>query len=391
LLGDPDYRRFWIGLVTASAAYWVHNVAASWLMKEWTDGDPVMVALVQTSISLPVMFMAIPAGVLADLFDRRRFLIFSQLWMLSASALMGVAIFLGMHNPWILLALTAALGMGHAMKLPAQASVVPELAGRDKLPTAISLGSMAINSARVVGPALAGVLLPLLGAALTFLGACAGFATYALGMLLWRRKPKRPPARGQRLWDVFWGGFRFAAGSTTFRGILLRCALAFVVWSVVLAVLPILVTDVMMFGKVYACFGVGGIAGAFSYPYADKRLSREALLSLGVGTQAAGIFALAWVAETSVMAGVLAVIGAGSMYALISVQTSAQLILPEELRARGMSLINMTMMGAGSLGSPLWGTIAKFASPQTSLICAAVFSAAALALTARTKVTERTA
>jgi MFS family permease len=386
-LGSPDYRRFWLGLVLASIAYWIHNVSASWLMKEWTEGDPFMVALVQTAISFPVMIMAIPAGVLADLFDRRRFLIFSQLWMLAASALMGAAIAFGMHNPVILLVLTAALGLGHAMKLPAQAAVVPELAGREKLSTAISLGSMAINGARVVGPALAGVILPLLGPVLTFFAACLGFGSYAGGMALWKRAPKKPAARGQRLYEVFAGGFRFAASSKPFQGTLLRCGLAFVVWAVVLAILPMLVADVDTFGQVYACFGVGGIVGALSYPYADRRTARENLMSFGVGLQAVGIAALAFVGQPLAMAAILAVIGAGSMYAMISVQTSAQMILPEELRARGMSLINMTMMGSGAIGSPIWGAIAKSFSPQASLLSAAVFSAVCLALTARTRIT----
>ncbi|MDX2225439.1 MAG: MFS transporter [Rhodospirillaceae bacterium] len=387
-LRRPDYRRFWLGLIVASIAYWMFNVAASWLMKEWTAGDPFMVALVQTSISLPVMFMAIPAGVLADLFDRRRFLIFSQIWMLCAAAAMGTAIAFGLHSPWLLLVFTAVLGLGHAMKLPSQAASVPELAGRDQLAAAISFNSMAINGARIVGPALGGAALPVVGARTTFFAAAAGFLIYAFAVFLWRRPYRRPPARGQRLIDVVLGGFRFARRTAPFRATLIRCALFFIAWSVVLAILPNLVTDVDTFGQIYACFGVGGVLGGLSYPYADRRAARELLLSLGIGLQAVGLVLLGLFSDPWAMAGTLVLIGFASMYAMISVQTSAQIILPEELRARGMSLINMTMMGASSVGSPLWGAVAKFGEPAIALFAAAGFSLVCLVFTARLKVTE---
>ncbi len=382
----PEYRRFWIGLSVASIGFWTHNVAATWLMKDWSNGDPVMIALVQSSISLPVMLTALPAGVLADMFDRRRFLIFSQLWMFVLALSVGLAVALGLHNPWLLILFTAALGFGHAMKMPSQASLVPELAGREHIAAAVSLGSMAINGARIIGPALAGVLLGVVGPRDTFFVAASGFAIYAALMFSWRRPPQRPATRGQSLVDVALGGFRFAARSRPFRATLIRCFLFFLVWATVLTVLPNLVADAHIFGQVYACFGVGGVIGAVSYPFADKRVSRELLLAVGVGIQGVGLFCLAMSRDPIIMGAVLIVIGFASMYGMISIQTTAQLMLPEELRARGMSMINMTMMGASTIGAPTWGAIAKYRSPEEALIAAAVFSLACLAFTARMKV-----
>jgi len=385
-LQRPEYRRFWIGLAVASIGFWVHNVAATWLMKEWSNGDPVMISLVQAAISFPVMVMALPAGVLADMFDRRRFLVFSQIWMFVMAISVGLAVVFGMHNPWFLILLTAALGLGHAMKVPSQASLVPELAGREHIPAAISLGSMAINGARIVGPALAGMLLVAIGPRDTFFIAASGFLVYAAIMLAWKRPPQRPATRGQRLADVALGGLRFAGQSLPFRATLIRCGLFFLVWTTVLTVLPNLISDVDVFGQVYAAFGVGGVLGAVLYSYADKSVSREILLALGVGFQALGLACLAFASHPAVMGAILIVTGFAAMWGMISIQTSAQLMLPEELRARGMSMINFTMMGASTIGAPIWGAIAKYQSPEISLICAAVFSLVALALTGRMKV-----
>jgi MFS family permease len=384
----PDYRRFWIGLAVASIGFWVHNVAATWLMKDWSDGDPVMISLIQSSISFPVMVMALPAGVLADMFDRRRFLVFSQMWMFSLAAGVGLAVAFSMHNPWLLIVFTAALGFGHAMKVPSQASIVPELAGREHIAAAVSLGSMAVNGARVVGPALAGVLLVALGPRDTFFVAASGFLVYAAIMLAWRRPLQRPRIRGQSTVDVALGGIRFAAGSPPFRATLIRCALFFLVWTTVLTVLPNIIHDVGVFGQVYACFGIGGVAGALTYPFADKRISREVLLALGVGLQAIGLAALAVAGHPAVMGAVLIVTGFASMWGMISIQTTAQLMLPEDLRARGMSMVNFTMMGASTVGAPIWGAVVKYWSPEISLLAAATFSLVALAATARMRVSE---
>lgn len=383
----PDYRRFWIGLAVASIGFWVHNVAATWLMKEWSNGDPVMIALVQSSISFPVMLTALPAGILADMFDRRRFLIFSQVYMAAIAASVGLAVALGMHNPWFLILFTAALGFGHAMKVPTQASIVPELAGREHIPAAISLGSMAINGARIIGPALAGVMLVAIGPRDTFFAASTGFLVYATLMFLWKRPPQVPKTRGQSLSDVALGGFRFAAASPPFRATLIRCLLFFMVWTTVMTVLPNLIEDAHVFGQVYACFGIGGVAGAIAYPFADKKVSREVLLAFGVGVQAIGLAMITLSGNPVILGGVLAITGFAAMYGMISIQTTAQLMLPEELRARGMSMVNFTMMGASTIGAPIWGAIAKYRSPDDALYAAAAFSLLGLALTARMKVT----
>ena len=152
-LREPVFRALWIASLTSNIGTWMQNVGAAWLMTSLTP-SPVVVALVQAATSLPVFLVGLPAGALADIVDRRRLLIVSQGWMLLSAAALGVLTLIGFMSPWILLALTFALGLGAAMNTPAWQAIVPEVVSPSELQEAVALNAAGFNVARAVGPAL---------------------------------------------------------------------------------------------------------------------------------------------------------------------------------------------------------------------------------------------
>jgi len=179
-LTEPLLRSLWIAAVVSNVGTWIHEVGASWLMVV-LDPSPLMVALVQTAASLPMFLLALPSGALTDIVDRRRLLIYSQLWMLVAAAGLAAATYLRLTTPWLLLALTFMLGADKAVNSPAWQAVTPEIVSKPLLARAITPNGVSINIARALGPAIGGILLAAFGSwsafalnALSFLGVLVG-------------------------------------------------------------------------------------------------------------------------------------------------------------------------------------------------------------------------
>src|ERR1700716_4747185 len=157
------FRGVWIATIVSNIGTWMHEVGAGWLMTSLSS-SPYMVALVEAADSLPVMLLALPAGAIADIVDRRRLLIGAQVYFLIVIGTLAALTALDMITPWLLLAFTFAVGVGMALTMPAWAAIVPELVPADELPSAVALNSIGINVSRAIGPAIAGVLVATAGA-----------------------------------------------------------------------------------------------------------------------------------------------------------------------------------------------------------------------------------
>src|SRR2546426_4594605 len=157
-LRRPLFRGLWIADVASNIGTWMHDSAAAWLMTLLAP-SPLMVSLVQAATTLPLFLLALPAGALADVLDRRRILLVAQVWLFLMTALLGVLTIAGVVQPWMLLGITLAIGAGSAIDLPAWQAIIPETVPREELPASVGLGSVAINIARAVGPAIAGVII----------------------------------------------------------------------------------------------------------------------------------------------------------------------------------------------------------------------------------------
>ena len=370
----PRFRAFWAGMSLSTTAFWMQNIAVTWLMRDWTNGDAVMISLVQTALFLPVMLLSLPAGTIADMFDRRKFLIFSQIWMMVAPLAIAVLALLDIRSPTALLACTVLLAIGNAMKLPSQSALLPSLIDKDRLPFAISLNSMAVNGGRIVGPALAGALLPIIGAMALFL---ANSGIYLLYVVILMRLPGTERT-DSAMRPSFFTGLRdlkeWAKQTPSYGVILLRGGLYFCVWSTVLAIVPLITKDAAEFGTLYGLFGLGAIAGASLYGHLSKITSRTKAVTGAILVHALCIGLLSIATSFAIMAVLMAVIGVASFFIMTSFQVSAQIQLPDAIRGRGLAMMTTVFMGATALSSPIWGSIAEAQSASAALQIASGFS-----------------
>ena len=193
LLRNPVFRALWIASIASNIGTWMHDVGAGWMMASISP-DPLMVALVQAATSLPMFLFVLPSGVLSDIIDRRKYLLFAQVWMLATAAMLAFLAYTGVVGPWTLLITTFMLGMGAAMAAPPFQSLLPELVGKDDLSTAVVLNALGVNISRAIGPALGGFILSMTSPAVVFMLN----AVSVLGVLvvIWQWQPK---AREQHL------------------------------------------------------------------------------------------------------------------------------------------------------------------------------------------------
>lgn len=383
LLRLPFFRWMWIGICLSNLGYWMQTITAAWLMKDWSGGDPILVSLVQTAYFLPTVFLIVAAGTLADTFDRRRLLIVANTWMMIAAAILAVLIYGGNKDPLMLLALSALLAIGFSLNQPTQSAVVPEIVGIQNVPFAISLYSVANNGARVLGPGLAGVLLPLIGGAAVIGLNAATYVFLLLVLIWWRRTPRAADTSGEGFLKAMRTGFQFAKQSQHFRTVLLRGGLFFAITSIILAMMPMLVPNSADYGLVFGCFGLGAITGALNYGGLSARFNRNTIVTGAIIVHAIMLALLSITTNSVAMGGILLVTGTAWFFVMSGLQISAQLILPNAVRGRGIAILNMTLMAGYALGSPLWGTVAAFTSPRSSMLIAGLLSAIFLALTYR--------
>lgn len=266
-LRRPQFRALWIATVVSNIGTWMHDVGASWLMTSLAP-SPLMVALVQAATSFPVFFLALPAGALADVVDRRRYLIVTQLWMLVTAALLGTFTWVGMTNAWLLLAFTLALGGGAAMTMPVWAAIAPELVTREELQAAVTLNGLGMNVARAIGPALAGLIVAAFGPAMVFLLNAVSFLGVLAVLFRWRRIPRESALPAERLFGAMRAGLRYARHSKCYK--LMRAAAFFLFASATWALLPLLVRQEIgggpdVYGLFLTAIGAGPSSPRFFY------------------------------------------------------------------------------------------------------------------------------
>ncbi len=381
-LRDSTFRWFWLGMSLSTTGYWMQTITVSWLMRSWTEGDAVMVSLVQTAMFLPVFLFSLPAGVLADRVDRHKLLIVVHLVMGATPLGIAALVAFDWHHPIALLVLTAILAVGNAVKLPSQSAMVPDLVAADRLAAALSLNSIAVNGGRIVGPAITGILMPFLGAAQLLVLNATTYLGF-VGVLLHVRNvvPKHTSRVPGRLTSDVAALFRYARGEAAYRAILLRGGFYFATWSLTLVVLPLLARDAAAFGQIYAYFGVGAIGGALFVARIRAHFDPSATLGFAIGLNILAIGLIPLWPTTGPMSALMLLTGIASFMGMNSLQLSAQTILPREFRGRGLALMNMIFMGGTAAASPIWGSIARATSATAAIYAACIFSIVAFLAT----------
>ncbi|MGY4310977.1 MFS transporter [Bradyrhizobium sp. JR3.5] len=367
----------WLATVVSNVGTWMYNAASGWLMTS-LDADPLSVSLVQVATSLPMFLFALPAGALADIVDKRRFLIVAEIVVTLIAAASAVLVWLGLINPPILLLLTFLLGAGAAFTAPAWQSVVPSLVPRQDLPAAVASNGVGVNISRAIGPALGGVIIGGLGISAPFwLNALSNFGV--IGALWWWRSSTSGghalPA--ERLTSALVIGLRHARYNPNLRATLIRAAAFFVFASTYWALLPLVARNQIaggpgLYGILLGAIGAGAVCGAFGLPWMKATFGPDWLVALGtVGTAVSLI--LFGFARDSVLALVACIIAGISWIAVLAtLNVSAQVSLPDWVRGRGLAMFVTVFFGAMTAGSVIWGQIASMLGLPAAHFIAAV-------------------
>jgi MFS family permease len=375
------FRNRWIASLVSNLGSWMQDTAGTWLMTALTT-SPLLIALMQTAASLPVLFLGLPAGATADMFDRRRLLIFWQSWMLATVALLSLLTILGVISPAVLLVLTFLLNIGSAMNNPAWQAIVPELVPRSELADAIALNSAAFNLARAVGPALGGLAVaaftsPQVGAAVVFILNSASFLAVIFVLYKWQRTPLFKSALPtERIFGAMRSGIRYVRHSPPLRAVLLRAFLftgfASAVWALLAVVAQQdLRTGAMGYGVLNGCLGMGAVIGASMLPRLRRKLPAEWMLAGAGLIFAATMVTLALTRSVPLIVFWLVAAGCAWTTTTSTMNTAVQLYVPDWVQARALGTYQMVFAGGMACGSALWGLVADRLSNRSALLAAA--------------------
>jgi MFS family permease len=381
-LGEPLFRSLWIASVISYTGTWMQNVGAGWLMTQMTM-NPLMIGMVQTAAALPVFLVILPAGALADMVDRRRFLLRTQAWMVLASATLGVLTLTGFVGPWVLLLFTFLLGLGAVMNDPAWQAITPELVPAKQHASAVALNSAGFNVARAVGPALGGVIVAAVGCGTTFLLNALSFFGVILFLYRWKRPVEPAPKKPRRMWPAIGDGFAYVRESGLAKSILLRTGTFSVAAVAMLALLPIIARPfgARGYGALLGCFGLGALVGAGLMPQVRERLSVDGLVAAAIVVFAGMTFAAGRAGSFLPLCAVMLVAGGAWIGILACLNVAAQTMCPSYLRARALSFYLLVLQGGMALGATMWGALAKrIGVPDALAVAAVVLALGVLAL-----------
>ena len=357
------FLALWVASMASNMGTWVQAVAEKWQMAHLTHST-LLVALIETGTALPVLVLGLAAGAFADIVDRRRLLLATQIFMLGVAGSLAGLTFLHQITPMLLLSMSLLIGIGSALSMPAFQAVIPELLPQEHLAGGVALNSAGFNVSRTVGPALGGFVVGWLGPAWAFTLNALSFL--AVVTVLWRwRRPRNPSdLPSERFLGAMKVGFRYARHSRSLRVILLRTA-GYVGFSgVIFSLLPALAIYHLKlksgaFGALMACIGIGAVLAAVAMPRLRARFTTNQLMASFTLLAAAAQLVIAFFPRTAIVA--LCLLGTGmSWLAMLStINTAIQLSVPSWVKARAFGAYHMVWGGSMALGAAFWGIVAQ--------------------------------
>jgi MFS family permease len=361
-LREPVFRRIWSASVLTNFGQLFLGIGAQWEMTKLTDSS-TMVALVQTAMMFPLMFVTLPAGAIADMFDRRKIAMAGLAFSALNAAILATLAFMGLTSPWILLGFCVLIGAGVALFSPSWQASIPEQVSRANLPAAVALGTISYNVARSFGPALGGLIVLAAGAKAVFAMTSVLYAPLFIAFASWRRKhvPSRlPPERIDR---AIIGGGRFALHSPPIRTALFRVLCFGLTTATASGLAPLVAKDLLdgdaaTFGVLLGAQGVGAVIGALFVSAIREKIGTERaikLCALGTGISLVGI-GLAG-SLIAACAGFF-VVGVCNILTIALLNVSVQLSAPRWVTARALSLFSSAITGGIGVGAWLWGEFA---------------------------------
>jgi MFS family permease len=394
----PLFRDRWIASTISSVGTWMQDTAGTWLMTVLT-ASPLLIALMQTAASLPVLILGLLAGATADIFDRRKLLIFWQAWMLTSVFILAILTFLGHISPWALLAFTFLLNIGSAMNNPAWQAIVPELVPRELIPDTVSLNAASNNLARALGPALGGLMVAAFKTAHTGAGSvfalnAVSFAGVIWVLVNWRRTPLFKSALPtERISGSIRGGLRYVRYSPQLQSSLVRafayCFFVSAIWSLLAVVArKDMKAGPLGYGILNGSLGVGAVLAATRLHAIRARFSADRILLVATFWQAVTLCVMAFVPNLWLLIPVLILSGSAWTSTMSSINTSVQLSVPPWITARALGTYMTTFQGGMALGAIVWGFVAEHSSTPIALAASGAGLIVTLPLVHRFKILQ---
>lgn len=375
-LRQRAFRWLWLGTFIGYIGVWGQTVGAQWLVVD-APNAATLVSLVQAAMTLPVMMLALPGGVLADSFDRRWLLFSVQVYVFIIGMLLTALTAAGLMPPALLLALTFALAIGAAVQLPTWQAMIPELVPRTQLRAATRLDMVGVNVARSIGPALAGLIIAAFGVPVVFGLYAVSVVFLALALLFWRRPAAGSEARRERFVPALRAGGRYVWHEPIVRRILLRVILFITPGMTLWALLPLVATQRLGlgsagYGALFGALGAGAILAAFALGPVRDRLSTNGLLTVAGIVFAAVLTVIVLISNFFAALATLVFAGLAWTAVISTLIAELQLFLPVWVRARGIAIYLVTFTGSMTVGALIWGLVAEGVGLQPTFFAAAV-------------------
>jgi predicted MFS family arabinose efflux permease len=374
-LRHATFRRIWLASLLSNLGLLIQAVGAAWAMTQMTSSAD-KVALVQTALMLPVMLISMPAGAIADMYDRRIVALVSLLISLVGATSLTVLAWLGRVTPEILLAFCFVVGSGMALFGPAWQSSVSEQVPAETLPSAIALNGISYNIARSFGPAIGGIVVAAAGAVAAFAANAALYIPLLIVLFLWRRAsaPSRLPR--ERLNRAIISGVRYIANSPPIKIVLARTLVTGLIGGSISALMPLVARDLLhggaqTYGIMLGAFGMGAVIGALNITEVRKRLSGEAAIRACALSMGGAIAAVALSREPVLTAAALVVAGAVWMLAVALFNIGVQLSAPRWVAGRSLAAFQASIAGGIAIGSWGWGRLTDASGVETALLVSA--------------------
>ncbi len=374
-LRHSAFRRIWSASLLSNFGLLIQAVGAAWAMTQMTSSAD-KVALVQTALMLPVMLIAMPAGAIADMYDRRIVSLLALVIALSGASALTVLSWLGLVTPNSLLALCFVVGSGMALLGPAWQSSVTEQVPADMLPSAVALNGISYNIARSFGPAIGGIIVATAGAVAAFAANAILYLPLMVALFVWRRESEPSRLPRERLNRAIVSGVRYIANSPSIKIVLVRTLVTGLIGGSISALMPLVVRDLLhggaqTYGIMLGAFGMGAVIGALNIGEVRKRLSGEAAVRACALSMAGAIAAVAISHEPVLTAAALVIAGAVWMLAVALFNIGVQLSAPRWVAGRSLAIFQAAISGGIAIGSWGWGRLTDAAGVETALLVSA--------------------
>ncbi len=371
----PLFRNLLIADLVSDIGTFMQTVGAAWLMTTLTS-NTTYIALIQTASALPFFLLALPAGSIGDIFDRRKLILCTEIWMFCVAVVLAGVTFTGHMTPWLLLALTLALSLGDAVESPTWRAIFPELVKKEDLQPALALNGIEFNLARATGPGLAGLIVAAAGVVAAFVLNAISFLGVILVIFRWKRPARKSKLPAETLWTASTAAIRYVRYSPAIRTLMARSGFVIFFASSFWALLPTVAKDLsksaLGYGFLLGFFGLGAVAGAVVLQRARALVSTETVISVATAVYGAILICTATLHHLVILCALMLFGGAAWTVFMSTFNTMVQNLAPEWVRARVLAAYLFVFQGSVALGSTLWGLIGEHTSARLALLASGI-------------------